>query len=292
MQLLINALIAGSFAALLAGGLALVYGVLGVFNLALGQSVLFGGYITWWLTQVAGWPILPAIAGGILSGALLAWFTFEVFIAPFYKHHRFLPLVTTIAWSMILDGIILLLFEERARSILPGTRRLIRLGAAHITVQQIVLIVVTLLLLCIVAWVLHSTSFGRRIRAVAEHPQAALSLGIPSPVLHRILFIVSGILAAAGGIFLGIDQNLSPAFSFPLTIRAYAAIIAGGKGNIWGAIICAYAIALLEQLVVGVHWFGFFYVPAGFQATIALLVIIVFLIVRPQGLFSSGRRTA
>jgi len=111
MQLLANALIAGSLAALIAGGLALVYGVLGVFNMALGQLVLFGGYSTWWLHQVVHLPLIPSVLGGLASGALMTWFTFEIFVNPFYKHHRFLPLVTTIAWSMILDGMMLLLFE-------------------------------------------------------------------------------------------------------------------------------------------------------------------------------------
>lgn len=292
MQLLINGLIAGSLAALLAGGLALVYGVLGVFNLALGQTVLFGGYITWWLVAIAGWPLPLAVLGGLVGGALLAWITFEMFIVPFYKRHRFLPLVTTIAWSLILDGSILLLFQERPVSIIPGLQRMIDLDGARISPEQIVLIAATLFLLFFLAYVLHSTAFGRRIRAVVQHPEAAMSLGVPAPLLHRLLFVVSGVLASAGGIFIGIDQNLTPTLAFPLTIKAYAAIIAGGKGNVWGAILCAYLIAFLEQFIVGIRWFGVFYVPAGYQATVALIVIIVFLLWRPQGLFSVARRAA
>ena len=292
MQLLLNGLIAGSLAALIAGGLALVYGVLGVFNLALGQMVLFGGYVTWWLHQVIGLPLLVSILGGLAAGGLLAAFTFEVFVNPFYKRHRFLPLVTTIAWSMILDGLILLLFQEQPKSIIPGLRVQVTIFGAQISSEQIVLIVATILFLCLLAWVLHSTPLGRRIRAVVQHDHAALSLGIPAPLLYRLLFIASGVLAAAGGIFLGIDQNLTPTIAFPLTIKAYAAIIAGGKGNVWGAILCAYLIAILEQLVVGLHWFGLFYIPAGYQATVALLFIIFFLLFKPSGLFAVRARTA
>lgn len=292
MQLIVNALIAGSLSALLAGGLALVYGVLGVFNLALGQTVLFGGYLAWWLAYVALWPIPAAILGGLLGGGLLAALTFEVFVVPFYKRHRFLPLVTTIAWSLILDGVILLLFPERPLSLVPGLQRMVMLFGVRMSPEQMTLIVATLLLLSLLAYVLHSTALGRRIRAVVQHPEAAMSLGIPAPLLHRLLFITSGVLASAGGIFIGIDQTLTPTLAFPLTIKAYAAIIAGGKGNIWGAILCAYLIAFLEQFVVGVRWFGLFYVPAGYQATVALVVIIVFLLWRPQGLFAAVQRRA
>lgn len=292
MQLLLNALIAGSLAALIAGGLALVYGVLGVFNLALGQMVLVGGYATWWLHQSLGLPLFPSILGGFLIGAALSLLVFEIFIGPFYKRHHFLPLVTTIALSMILDAFLLLAFEERPRSILPGLKTGIDVLGARVSVEQIVLIVVTVVLLGCFAYVLHSTPFGRRIRSVVQHDHAAMSLGIPAAALHRIVFVMSGVLAAGGGIFIGIDQNLSPTFAFPLTIKAYAAVIAGGKGNLWGAIAAAYLIALLEQFVVGIHWFGRFYVPAGYQSTIALLFIIGVLLLKPSGLFLQASRRA
>lgn len=110
MQLLINALIAGSFAALMAAGLALVYGVLRVFNLALGQFALIGGYLVWWFYQSTGLPFSLSILLSLLVTAIVALLSFEIVINPFYRRHRFLPLVTTIALSMILDGLILLLF--------------------------------------------------------------------------------------------------------------------------------------------------------------------------------------
>lgn len=291
MQLLINALIAGSLASLIAGGLALVYGVLGVFNLALGQMVLVGGYATWWLQSI-GCPLIVSIPGGVLIGAVVAWGTFECFIAPFYKRHRFLPLVTTIALSMVIDGVLLLLFEARPRSIVTNTKTIVELGSARISLEQIFLIAITLVLLCLCAYVLHSTGFGRRIRAVVQHDLSAMSLGINAPLLHRMIFIMSGMLAALGGIFIGIDQNLTPTLAFPITIKAYAAIIAGGKGHLWGAIVCAYLIALIEQMVVGVKWFGAFYVPAGYQQSVALLFIILFLLFKPSGLFMLKNRSA
>lgn len=292
MQLLLNALIAGSLGALLAGGLALVYGMLRVFNLALGQLALMGGYLTWFLHQGWGLPLGVSILGGVFGGALVTWASFEVAVGPFYRRHRFLPLVTTIALSMILDALLLLLFEERPRSILGSAKQPISVLGARITVEQIILIVATIAFLCAVAWLLHSTPLGRKIRATVQHPEAARSLGIPSSVLHRIVFIGSGVLAALGGIYLGIDQNLTPTLAFPLTIKAYAALIAGGMGNFWGTIACAYLIALLEQLAVGVPWLFGSYLPAGYQGTVALLFIIIVLLVKPTGLFSSRSRTA
>lgn len=292
MQLVVNGLIAGSLAALMAGGLALVYGVLGIFNLALGELVLIGGYATWFCAQALELPLAISIVIGVGVGAAVTALTFELVIAPFYRRDRFFPLVTTIAWSMVLDAILLLLVEERPRAILRGSKHFLPFDAVRISAEQIVLIGVTLLFLLSVAWILHSTAFGRKIRATVQHPDAARSLGIPSSVLHRIVFLGSGVLAALGGIYIGIDQNLSPTLAFPITIKAYAALIAGGKDNFWGTILAAYLIAMIEQFAVGTPWWFGGYISPGYQSIVALLFIILILLIKPSGLFSQKSRLA
>ncbi|MBI4129555.1 branched-chain amino acid ABC transporter permease [Candidatus Peregrinibacteria bacterium] len=290
MQLLVNALLAGSLLALVAGGLSLVYGVLGVFNLALGQLALVGGYATWWLTQQMGLPLLLSIPLGAVIGGLVTWASFELAVAPFYRHHRFLPLVTTIALGMMLDAALLLLFEERPRAILSSEKHMIEFFRMRFSLEQALLVCATILFLLATAAVLQRTALGRRIRATAGHPDAARSLGINSSVLHRMLFIGSGVLAALGGIYMGIDQNLTPTLAFSLTIKAYAALIAGGKDNLFGTILMSYVIALLEQLLVGLPWAAGQYLPAGYQSVVALLFIVVVLLIKPSGLFSSHLR--
>ncbi len=290
MQLLINALIAGSFAALIAGGLSLVYGVLRVFNLSLGQFALIGGYCCWWLYRVLDLPLFLSMLGALVIAGIVVWLCFELAVAPFYQRHRFLPLVTTLALSMILDGAIMMVFEEDPKSIL-GLKHPLKLGSAIISMEQLSLIILTLLILCGVAWLLNATPLGRKIRATVQHSFAARSLGIRSAVLHRVIFCFSGLLAALGGIYLGIDQNLTPVLGFSITIKAYAALIAGGKDSFWGTIVASYMIALLEQLAIGLPWFFGSYIAAGYQSSVALIAIMFFLIARPQGLFGSKFRT-
>jgi branched-chain amino acid transport system permease protein len=290
-QLLVNALIAGSFAALMAGGLALVYGTLGVFNMALGQMALVGGYVTWWATSSFGLPFPVALVIGLVVCGLMTWLSFEGFVEPYFRRHRFLPLVTTIALSMILDALLLLFFQERPRTIGWIDRDPFTFAGFTITIEQILLIACTLLFLALVGWALAATSLGRKIRATVQHPEAAESLGIPSGLLYRMTFILSGVLAGLAGVYQGIDQNLTPVLGFSITIKAYAALIAGGKGSLKGAVLAAYMIALLEQLAVGVPWWGGAYISAGYQSTVALLVIIIFLLFKPQGLFGSASRS-
>lgn len=291
MQLFINALIAGSLGALIAGGLALVYGILGIFNLALGQLALIGGYTTWWLHQGLGLPLPLAILGGMLLGGIVTWASYEIAIRPFEKRHPYLPLITTIALGMILDSLILLFFEERPRSILAHSKQFLNTTIARISSEQLALILLTLILIITAAIILHTTSLGRKIRATVQQSEAAQSIGISASLLHRGVFITSGILAGLGGIYLGIDQNLSPTLGFPITIKAYAALIVGGKTNLFGTILGAYFIALLEQLAIGIPWFSGTYISPGYQSIVALLLIIIVLLIRPSGLFSSSTRT-
>lgn len=290
MQLIINGLIAGSFAALLASGLAFVYGLLGFFNFALGQIALFTGYITWWLFSVLGLPFALSLLGGLLLGGVLTMIVFEVSVAPFYRRHNFLPLVTTIAMSIILDGMLLMMFHEYPRSIQAGEKVFFDVVGTRFSIEQLILVVLTIVFLFLLSFFLARTSLGRRVRATVEHPEAAESLGINIRILHRSVFLMSGLLAGLGGIYYGIDQNLTPTLGFTITIKAYAALIAGGKKSLKGTILCAYAIAFLEQFAVGIPFFGF-YIPAGYQGSIALLVIIAFLLYKPEGLFGSKARS-
>lgn len=275
----------------MAAGLCLVYGVLGVFNMALGQLALVSGYAVWWFVSVALLPLPIAILCGLTVGAAVTWISFEVAVAPFCKRHRFLPLVTTIALSIVLDGLLLLIFREDPKSISTGGRHALALGDLALSAEQAILIAMTFCFLLLLAWVLATTTFGRRIRATVQHSAAAESLGINAPLLHRLVFLLSGLLAGCAGIFQGIDLNLTPTLGFAITIKAYAALIAAGKRSLGGTIVCAYGIALLEQLAVGIPWFGF-YIPSGYQGTVALVVIILILLVRPQGLFGSRTRTS
>lgn len=291
MQLIVNGLIAGSFAALLACGLALVYGMLGIFNFSLGQLALFTGYSVWWLHRGLDLPLVVSIPGGLLIGALLTYILFELTVGPFYKRDKRLPIVTTIAASMVLDGLLLIIFQEYPRSIIGSAKRFLEFGSVRFSVEQMIIVSGTFVFLALLAWFLARSSMGRQVRASVQHPQAAESLGINSKILHRAVFVFSGVLAGLGGIYLGIDQNLTPTLGFSITIKAYAALIAGGKTSLKGTILCAYFIALLEQFAVGVPFFGF-YIPAGYQGTVALVIIIVFLLMKPEGLFGSKLRTA
>lgn len=273
----------------MASGLYLVYGVLGFFNMALGQLALVAGYVTWWCLNVLGLPFVVSICCGVIVCAVVTGISFEIFIAPYYKRHRFLPIVTTIALSMVLDGFILMLFHEEPKTILIGSVVPLPIFGAVVSIQQMILITCTVTFLLFLVMMLAKTSLGRKVRATVQHASAAESLGINAFVLHRAVFIMSGVLAGFAGIYQAIDQNITPVLGFPITIKAYAALIAGGRSSFWGTIACAYFIALLEQLAVGLPFFGH-YIPAGYQSAVALVVIIVILLIRPQGLFGSSSR--
>jgi branched-chain amino acid transport system permease protein len=141
------------------------------------------------------------------------------------------------------------------------------------------------------ALVVHRTSLGRRIRAIAENPSAAEALGISRKKITLGAFLFSAILAAYAGILVGYETNLQPMMGNAYSIKAFAAMILGGLGNVWGTVIGAYLLGFVENLSVGLDFWGYS-VPSGYKDAFSFVIILFVLLVRPQGLFGTKGRSA
>ena len=141
------------------------------------------------------------------------------------------------------------------------------------------------------AFLIHSTGFGRTIRAVSEHPEAAEALGINGPRLTSIVFSAGVLLAAFAGVLVGFETNLQPTMGSSYTIKAFACMCLGGLGNLWGALAGSYLLGLIENLAIGID-FGPYSLPAGYKDAFAFAIILLVLLFRPQGLFSKATRRA
>jgi branched-chain amino acid transport system permease protein len=143
----------------------------------------------------------------------------------------------------------------------------------------------------VMAFVVHGTGLGRRIRALAENTRASQSLGINARRINLGVFVCSTLLAAYAGILVGYETNLQPTMGNAYTIKAFAAMILGGLGNIWGTVIGSFLLGLVENLAIGLD-FGGYSLPAGYKDAFAFLIILVVLLIRPQGLFGVRGRSA
>lgn len=291
-QLLVNALIQGSIYALASAGLSLSYGTLKILNFAHGHLLMLGAYIFYFFVVSYEQPIWVSGIACALFMLLMAVFTLNFFILPFIRYSFILVFVTTLAFSTILESVVAMLFGVEVKTLTTqidySTHEFY---GVFITDIQILIIVSAAVLLGLVALVIHATPFGRTIRSLSEFSQGAEALGIDQKRNVSLVFIVSVLLASYAGILIGYETNLQPTMGNAYTIKAFAAMILGGLGNIWGTIFGSYILGLIENLAVGLD-LGDYSIPAGYKDAFAFAIILGVLLVRPQGLFNRASRKA
>ncbi len=291
-QLLVNALIAGSIYALASAGLSLTYGLLRILNFAHGHLMMVGAYLFYWAAIDRGLGLISSALITIGGTIVLAVGSLKLFILPFSRYSFFLAFVTTLALSIILESSISMAFGVNVKSLSVGMEiTSYEVAGVYITPVQIVIIASALLLLSFLALVIHSTSLGRRVRAVSEFASGAESLGLSSQRAQYICFVVGCVLAAYAGVLVGYETNLQPTMGNAYTIKAFAAMILGGLGNIWGTVLGSYLLGLVENLSIGLD-FGSYSIPAGYKDAFAFVIILLVLLIRPQGLFAVKGRVA
>lgn len=289
-QLLVNALIAGSIYALASSGLSLSYGLLRVLSFAHGHLMMAGAYAFYLLSVEHEAGLLTASAGTLLFALALGAATLRVFVLPFSKHSFLLTFVTSLTLATVLESLVSLFFGVNVRSFSAGSSsESFELCGVYITPVQIVVVASALLVLGLVALLLHCSSLGRRIRAVSQNTHAAQSLGVSRLKMSYFVFILGTVLAAYAGVLVGYETNIQPTMGELYTVKAFAAMVLGGLGNFWGTIASSYILGLVENLSVGLE-FGGYSMPAGYKDAFAFVIILLVLLVKPEGIFSRARR--
>lgn len=290
-QLIVNGLIAGSIYAIASSGLSLTYGLLRILNFAHGHFMMGGAYAffmarVWWGCSIA---VSGVIAATFM--AALAFVSLLVFVRPFARLNPILPFVTTLALGSILEALVSIFFGVNVQSLSRGLEiRSVEVWGVFITPLQMIIIASALVVVGALAWVIHCTSCGRIVRALAENPSAAEALGRGYSATTLVAFTFGTLLAGYAGVLVGLETNIQPTMGSVYTVKAFAAMILGGLGNIWGTIVASYLLGLLENLSIGLD-FGGYSLPAGYKDAFAFVLILGVLLLRPQGLFRRvGRR--
>lgn len=291
-QLLVNSLITGSIYALASSGLALSYGLLRILNFAHGHVMMIGAYIFFFFHVRAEMGLLPAALLSTAGVVALGACALSVFILPFLKSNSLLPLITTIALGTILESLVSIGFGVNVRSFpLLNAAQSVEWAGIYITPLQIFIIASALIILGTVGFIVHKTSLGRKVRAIAENHLAAEGLGISSSLVMYTVFIISTVLGAYAGVLVGYETNIQPTMGGSYSIKAFAAMVLGGLGNIWGTVAGAFILGLVENLSIGLDFWGYS-LPAGYKDAFAFIIILGVLLLRPQGLFGTASRTS
>jgi branched-chain amino acid transport system permease protein len=285
-QLIANGIIAGSIYALVALGYTMVYGILKFINFAHGEIFMMGAYVAWALHIGTGLHIIPSFILAMAACAAAGYIIEKIAYKPLRTGSRLAPLITAIAVSLFLQALAILLFGAQIRTFRTGT---ISVGhnilGATITNIQIVILCVSIGLMLALHFFVKYTKLGKAMRAVSDNMTVASVIGINVDKVISSVFIIGSALAAAGGVLVGIEQNLTPTMGVAIGIKAFTATVVGGIGNIYGAVLGGFAIGLAENI-------GIWFIPSGYKDAIAFVILIIMLLFRPNGILGAKKEEA
>ncbi|MGQ9501257.1 MAG: branched-chain amino acid ABC transporter permease [Anaerolineae bacterium] len=278
VQLLVNGVIAGGTYALAAVGYSMVYGALKFINFAHGSIAMVGAYIAFVLVTIGNVPLVPAFLGSMLLTAGLGVMVERVAYRPLRRAPKLASLTTAIAVSFVLDATVMIVMGADIRTFSLVGLRSYQIGPIYITPVQGAIIVTSLVFMVGLYWLLTRTKLGKAIRAVADGISLAEVSGIDTNLIISAVFAIGSALAAASGALIGMDTNLQPTMGFIITVKAFAAVVLGGLGNVWGAVVGAFLIGVVENT-------GVWFIPPVWKDSIAYGILILVLFLRPRGIF-------
>ena len=291
LEQLINGLTIGSFYALIALGYSMVYGILKLINFAHGDFFTLGSYVGYTVlvfgsafitTHFGLWGGL--IAAMIIAAVCVAFVGVMVERAayrPIYPAGRLPAVVSALGASIFIQNTIMVIWGPRYQAypaaLIPNIH--IQLGGIHITMLQIVILIMSFMFLGILYWIIQKTTFGAAIRATALDKDTASLMGIDFTKVIFFIFTLGPALGAMTGVMVGMYyRQISFTMGWNYGLKAFTATILGGIGNLPGAMFGGLILGVLEM-------FGAAYISAAWKDVFVFLILILVLIFRPRGLF-------
>lgn len=277
--IIVQTLVKGSVYALLALGFALIFGVARVLQLSHTAFYMLAAFGIYTFADLLGWNPLVSIAVSIIITTGLGLLVYKLFIDRVREHHVTVMLIT-LAVAIAFQELMLIFFTGQYRSAPAFVTGYWEILGVKVVFQNMLIFVGAGVVLLITWALLSKTRLGIAIRATAQDTEIANLMGIN---VSAILFTVMGIaaaLAAVAGVLVAPTLILEPRMLWPPFVMVMAIITLGGLGSVKGAVVGAFILALVEVLVV-------FLLPTGafLKGAFALLVMVIVLIVRPEGLF-------
>lgn len=280
LNIILSGILLGGLYALIAFGLSLVFGVMGIINIAHGELLIMGSYIAYWLFRILGiHPFLGLIVAAVSVG-LIGLLMQRFLIQPVFEKNPFNTLILCFGLSIILQNVMLYAWGGWYRTLLlPEFSSSIWIGGVSINMGWLLIFIFSLLIMFIVYLWLRKTTLGTAIRAAAQDRDAASLMGINVRLIYMLTFFIGAALAAVCGSFYVCIYDVHP-WAGP-TVKAFIITVIGGAGSFSGALLGGVILGLTESLSTLI-------IPAAYKDVIGLLMFIIVLLIRPQGLFGRG----
>lgn len=286
-QILLGLLLGGLYG-LAAAGLSLVFGVLRVLNVAHGELIMLGGYGAFWLFALLGWDpfasLLVVIPGSLLLGALLYLGLFGFVVRAPEETRIKNSLLVGFGLALSLHALAVRLWTADDRSITTAYGgAVVTLGNLTIPLIRLLSLLVALALIVGLHLLLARWRWGKAIRAAAEDWQAALLTGIDVRRAYLLAFAIGTALAGAAGTLVSVGYSVSPSIGLEWTLKALIVVVLAGLGSMLGTFVAGLFVGVAEALSAAA--FG-----GPYREVVGLVIFLVVLVLRPQGLFGRAPR--
>jgi branched-chain amino acid transport system permease protein len=284
LQHLVNAVVLGGTYALLGIGLTLIFGIMRVVNFTHGELYAFGAYTVYLIAAALGLNFFFGLVVAVIAGMLLGAMMEITLLRPMRAADIDTVMLVMIGAWIVMQNTELLVWGGVAKSVVtPFPDAPLVIGPVSISWLRVFVLAAALLLILGSYVLIHRTKLGKAMRATFQDPDAAALMGVHIKGIHTATFAIGSGLAAAAGALLGPVFLVTPTMGDLASLKAFAIVILGGLGNITGATIGAFILALVEELGAG-------YVSSGYRDAMGFLIIIVVLLFKPTGLFARAER--
>jgi branched-chain amino acid transport system permease protein len=282
IQVLVNALVLGCLYACIAIGFSLVWGVLNVINLIHGSFIVLGAYLAWGAYQGLALPPWYALAIAAPAFFALGYLTQRLLLNRVITAPVLVTLTLTFGLDLILNNAMIYIFKAdyRKLTLSPPMGSVSAFGAV-VPVDRLIATVAALVLTLLLYLLLRRSRIGRAIIAVRLDRDAAILMGVDVKSIYAIAFGLGAALAGCAGVLMALIFPISPLTSSAYLGKAFVVCVLGGLGSVSGALAGGILLALMEGI-------GSIYLGPDYATTLSFILLIIFLVVRPQGLL--GRK--
>jgi neutral amino acid transport system permease protein len=286
VQLLVDGLRFGLLIAMCAVGLSLIFGTTGLTNFAHGELVTIGAVVAWYINVQGGVPLIPATLLAMVIGMAVGALNELGIWRPLRRRGTGLiaALVVSIGLSLTLRYAIQIFYGGRSNPYSQyQSQRAVDYGLFNLTNRALFSIIISVIVLVLVAVMLQRTKIGKAMRAVSDNRDLAASSGIDVNRVIMFVWMMGAALAALGGVLLGLSDQVQWDMGFRLLLLMFAGVTLGGLGTAYGALVGSLVVGVFVQMSTLV-------IPDDMKYVGGLLLLIVILVIRPQGILGSRAR--
>jgi branched-chain amino acid transport system permease protein len=277
IEQLLNGIVNGCIYALVAVGLTLIYGILGVINVAHGELFMLGAFVAYFIYVTTGSYVLAVLAA-IVATAVVGLLMERLVFRPLQVQPRIVSLIASVGLSLVLANSALVLWGGEPRFFkTPLATELLQVGPISFSAQRGLVIVSAVLIIIAMTFFLQRTRLGKALRASAQDLEACSLAGIEIKWIVAFAFALGAALAGAAGALLSPLSVMTPDMGLLAVLKAFAVVVVGGFGNIPGTIIAGLLMGVAESL-------GGAFISATYQDSIVFIILTLALLIRPTGL--------